>query len=86
MTDIVDRKIRTTLYEIRDVVRSSSSILILAKTYRSAEHEDRPSFRRFVMVDIVPFMQAYAAEIDFPDNIGFHRAGTVPKIRHGTST
>ena len=80
MTEIVDRKIRTTLYETRDVVRSLSSILILAKDYRSAGLQDKETvffFRRIVMVGIAPFMQPYTI---------FHRAGTVPKTRHGTST
>ena len=38
------------------------------------------------MVGIAPFMQSYRAEIGFPEDMPFHRAGTVPKIRHGTST
>ena len=89
MTEIVDRKMRTTLYETRDVVRSLSSILILAKNYRSARLQNKKTvffFRRIVMVGIAPFMQPYTAELDFSEDTQFDRAGTVPKIRHGTST
>ena len=89
MTEVVDRKIRTALYETRDVARSLSSILILAKTCRSAGLQNKKTvqfFRRIVMVGIAPFMQLYTAEIDFPEDMQFQRAGTVPKIRHSTST
>lgn len=41
MTEIVDRKIRTTLYETRDVLRSLSSILIRAETYRSTGRQNK---------------------------------------------
>ena len=44
MTEIVDRKIRTTLYETRDVVRSLSSILILAVTIDQQDCRTRKPF------------------------------------------